>query len=601
MTRIRLVTSGLILGLALGAPLASEARAQDEAQAAAPSEASARLADLIREYDAWLQQEDPLSAGEEGDDEAQARLPDPSREHELATAPVMQQFLDRVQAIEAAGLNEQERLNHAFLVWSLSNSLEGVALDASRLGFDSEGGPDQYLAYVAQSSRITNAQEAEWYLQRLRAAPDYYAQRLANVRRGHETGLMQSALITDRFIELSRAVLATPIADDPLMAPLRSLPASIPADRQAALRAEAEALVSGPIRQARQQWLDYVVDEYRPAAPQTLGVGDRPGGRELYAWLARGYTTTDLTPDQIHQIGLDEVARIRAEMEVQIRETGFTGTFAEFLTFLRTDPRFYAQTHEDLLEKASEMAKRADDGLPALFGTLPRLPYGVRPVPAEIEANYTTGRYFPGSMAQGRAGGYMVNTSRLDQRPLYELPALTLHEAVPGHHLQIALQQEAGEQPFFRRNANVTAYTEGWGLYSEWLGVEMGFYRDPYERFGKLSYEMWRACRLVADTGIHWLGWDLEQARACFRDNSALAPHNIETELERYVSWPGQALGYKIGELRLRELRARAEQRLGDRFDVRAFHDLILVDGPLPLSLLEQRVDAWIAARAEAS
>ena len=277
---------------------------------------------------------------------------------------------------------------------------------------------------------------------------------------------------------------------------------------------------------------------------------------------------------------------------------GWEGDFASFLTFLRTDPQFYATSREDLLKEASEMSKRADGGLPALFGTLPRLPYDVRPVPEEIEANYTTGRYFAGSMEAGLPGGYIVNTGRLDQRPLYELPALTLHEAVPGHHLQIALQQEAEAGPYFRRGANVTAFTEGWGLYAEYLGEEMGFYRTPYERFGRLSYEMWRACRLVADTGIHWLGWEIEQARACFAENSALATHNIETELQRYIGWPGQALAYKIGEIRLRDIRGRAEAALGEDFDVRAFHDALLVDGPLPLDLLDQRMDAWIAEQA---
>ena len=253
-----------------------------------------------------------------------------------------------------------------------------------------------------------------------------------------------------------------------------------------------------------------------------------------------------------------------------------------------------AASREDLLEKASEMAKRADGGLPPLFATLPRLPYDVQPVPPQIEENYTTGRYNGGSMQNGVAAHYIVNTSKLDQRPLYELPALTLHEAVPGHHVQIALQQEAEGQPYFRRQANVSAFTEGWGLYAEFLGEEMGFYRTPYERFGRLSYEMWRACRLVADTGLHWMGWSEEQARACFRDNSALAPHNIETELQRYIGWPGQATAYKIGEIRLREIRARAEGELGPKFNVRTFHDALLTEGPLPLALLDQRMDAWI-------
>jgi uncharacterized protein (DUF885 family) len=288
-------------------------------------------------------------------------------------------------------------------------------------------------------------------------------------------------------------------------------------------------------------------------------------------------------------------------MDTEMRAAGWTGDFAGFLNFLRTDPQFYATTREDLLEKASEIAKRADYGLPKLFGTLPRLPYGVVPTPREIEAQSTTGRYYLGSPKLGQAGAYLVNTGALRERPLYELPALTVHEAVPGHHLQIALSQELGELPYFRRNASVTAFTEGWGLYSEFLGVEMGIYRTPYERFGKLSYEMWRACRLVADTGIHWKGWTKEQARACFTENSALSAGNIEAELNRYIGWPGQALAYKIGELKLKELRARAEQRLGDRFDPRTFHDAVLLNGPLPLDVLEQRIDRWIGEQQRAA
>jgi uncharacterized protein (DUF885 family) len=281
-------------------------------------------------------------------------------------------------------------------------------------------------------------------------------------------------------------------------------------------------------------------------------------------------------------------------MDAEIAASGFTGSFAEFLNWLRTDPRFYAQQREELLMHAAEISKRADDAIPALFrNSLPRLPYGVRPVPQEIEDQYTTGRYFPGSLQLGVAGGYIVNVGKLDQRPLYELPALTLHEAVPGHHLQIAISQELGEQPWFRRNADVTAFVEGWGLYAEFLGEEMGIYRDPFERFGRLSYEMWRACRLVVDTGIHWKGWTIEEARACFRDNSALAPHNIETELQRYIGWPGQALAYKIGELKLKELREESRQALGERFDVREFHDIVLLGGPLPLALLEERIREW--------
>ena len=582
--------------LVSASPTALMALAPAQAQAAAerPDAADPELASIIADYEAWDRGEDPISAGMEGDEEAKSQLWDASREAEVARGEALAGFARRLDAIDVARLNADDALNHAFLSRIIDMAIERIGLDVGRLAFDSEGGPGQMFGYLAASTRITNRADAEAYIARLEAAPKVYADIMANARRGLETGLVQPRSTVDNALLLMRTEAGHAIDADPLLAPLRNLPASIPANEQAELRARAEAAVSGGINEQRRAWVAFLEGDYMAAAPESLGLVHRPGGRELYAFLARSYTTTDLTPDQIHQLGLDEVARIRARMDEEMAAAEWDGDFAGFLNFLRTDPQFYAQTREDLLEKASEMAKRADDGLPALFRTLPRLPYGVRPVPREIEANYTTGRYFGGSMENGIAGGYMVNTGRLDQRPLYELPALTLHEAVPGHHLQIALQQEADDQPYFRRNAGVTAFTEGWGLYAEFLGEEMDFYRTPYERFGRLSYEMWRACRLVADTGIHWLGWDLEQARACFRDNSALSPHNIETELQRYISWPGQALAYKIGEIRLRQIRQRAETALGDDFDVREFHDALLIDGPLPLELLDRRMDAWI-------
>ncbi len=405
---------------------------------------------------------------------------------------------------------------------------------------------------------------------------------------------MQSRATTDVVLRQLKSQAATPTDDGPFMKPVAALPRAIPEVEQQALRTRARQIIDTRIRPAQAAFARAVESEVLPVAKPDIGALHLPGGREYYAYLARFYTTTELTPDQIHQKGLDEVARIRGEMQKEIAAAGYNGTFAEFLHFLRTDPRFYATSREDLMEKSARIAKLADDQLPKIFGKLPRLPYGVREVPHDIEENFTTARYNPGSPQLGLAGGLMVNTSHLDQRPLYEHPALILHEGVPGHHLQIAIQQELGEQPWFRRQAGVTAFVEGWGLYSEFLGYDIGAYRDPYERFGKLSMEMWRACRLVADTGIHWKGWDIEQARACFTENSALAAKNIENELQRYISWPGQALAYKIGELKLRELRARAEAALGTRFDLRAFHDAVLWNGPLPVDLLDAQISAWI-------
>ncbi len=583
--------------IALLAGFAPPVMAQTAAPAAvAPAAPNAALASVLADYETYLRSVEPVTAGMEGDRAALSRLGDASRAFELAQEPVLKGFADRLAAIDPAGLTDDERLNHAFMTYVVKRSRDRIPLDTGRIdAFNSEGGPGQGMSYIASVTRIATVADAEAWIARLEAMPKVYADQLTNARRGLETGMVQPRSIVENALTLIEPEAALTPGADPLLKPFAALPASIPVAQQNALRERAARAVADGVMPQRREWARFLREDYLPRAPETLGLVHRPGGRETYAYLVRGFTTTDLTPDQVHQIGLEEVARIRARMDTEMRAAGWTGDFAGFLNFLRTDPQFYATTREDLLEKASEMAKRADDGLPALFGTLPRLPYGVRPVPREIEANYTTGRYNQGSMENGIAGGYMVNTSSLDQRGLYELPALTLHEAVPGHHLQIALQQEAEDGPYFRRSVDVTAFIEGWGLYSEFLGEEMNFYRTPYERFGRLSYEMWRACRLVSDTGIHWMGWNLEQARACFRDNSALAPLNIETELQRYIGWPGQATAYKIGEIRLRGVRARAERELGGRFDVRRFHDALLVDGPLPMALLDERMDRWIA------
>ena len=401
-----------------------------------------------------------------------------------------------------------------------------------------------------------------------------------------------------------------PIADvaslsDPTMSgyyePMRRLPASIAPALAEELRKEARAAIREAVIPAHATLLKFMRGRYLPGARKTLAAQELPNGRAWYRRQIIDYVTEDLSPEQIHQIGLDEVARIRKAMQKIIDELKFKGDFAAFLAFLRSDQQFYAKTPDELLAQAAWVAKRADGALPRYFGKLPRLPYGVQAVPDAIAPFYTGGRYVPPAEGSQEPGWYWVNTHDLKSRPLYTLPALTLHEAVPGHHLQIAIQQELGGLPWFRRQSEVTAYVEGWGLYSEFLGYEMGMYRDSYERFGKLSMEMWRACRLVADTGIHWKGWTLEQARTCFTDNTALAPKNIENELQRYISWPGQALAYKIGELKIRQLRTRAEQKLGARFDIKAFHRQVLQDGSLPLGVLEAKIDRWISAQKPAA
>jgi uncharacterized protein (DUF885 family) len=553
------------------------------------------LAGIVADYDRLLKQIDPVTAGLDGDREALRRLPDPRRETEIARGRELAGIRERLTGIPSAELSADSALNYDLLQHLVAEGLEQVPFDFDRIAFQNDSGFHTLGDYLARTTSIVSRDDADAWLARLEALPEYYARNVANLRRGIETRFTQPAIVIDRVLEVARRQAATRPEDSPLLLPLARMPASIPAAAQTEYRARALTLVRDRILPAQRAFAEFLAREYAPAARPAIAWRTTPDGEASYRFLVRRETTTGMTPEEIYQLGQAEVSRIRGLMDATIQEAGFSGGFAAFLLMLRTDSRFYARSPEELLEKASEISKRADDGLPGLFGLLPRLPYGVRPVPTDLAEGYTTGRYWPGSLALGQAGGYMVNTTHLDQRPLYELPALTLHEAVPGHHLQIALAQELQGLPYFRRNATTMAFVEGWGLYAEFLGEELGIYRTPFERFGRYSYEMWRACRLVADTGIHWFGWDMERARQCFAENSALAPHNIQTELERYVSWPGQALAYKVGELRLRAMRADAERRLGDRFDVRAFHDVLLDGGALPLDVLDARVQEWIA------
>ena len=367
---------------------------------------------------------------------------------------------------------------------------------------------------------------------------------------------------------------------------------------EAAVRLKTEGLAAtSKAVQAFRDTARFIDLTYAPAARKQAGIAELPGGHEAYGAAVDLHTAgAGYTPEEIHAIGLTEVARIRGEMETVIAETGFKGNFAEFQVFLRTDPQFYAQSDTELMDKAKEITTRIDAILPLWFGHLPKLGYTVDPVPLSIAPGYTTGRYVQGDPAESRKGSYLVNTYALEQRPLYELPALSAHESVPGHHLQISIGQEMEGQPRFRQDYYATAFGEGWGLYAERIAGEAGIYRTPYERFGALSMEMWRACRLVADTGLHWYGWTREEAEACFFENSALAPLNIKTEVTRYIGWPGQATAYKIGELKIRALRAEAEAALGDKFDIRTFHDVVLGQGAVPLDVLDAQVKTWIAS-----
>ena len=550
---------------------------------------------LVADYEAYALAQDPIAAGRESDAAALSRLPDVRPAADVARRGAYMGFQKRLAAIPAVSLAGEARLNRDFLAWTLDRRLKSLAFDEARMPFNSDSGFDQDLGYIASTTHLAGEAGARAWIARLHGVARYYDDNIANARRGVRDGFTQPRSTAERVLARARAATLGEVESDAMLAPFAG--GELPGD----LRAEAVRVIRDEVRPARQRFAAFLEREYLPASRPSLAARSLPNGEAYYRWLVSDHTTTDLTPDQIHGLGLSEVARIRAQMEGVKAEAGFTGDLTAFIAMLRKDPRFYATSREALLEKAALIDKRIDDLLPRYFATLPRLTFGVRPVPADIEETYTSARYFEGAPRTGLAGGYMVNTSHLDQRPLYELPALTAHESVPGHHLQIALAQELEGVPAFRRNASVTAFVEGWGLYAERLAGEMGLYRDPYERFGALSMEMWRACRLVADTGIHWRGWSVDQARACFIDNTALAPLNIDVELARYVGWPGQALAYKIGQLQILELRARARQRLGDRFDIRRFHDAVLLAGPLPMELLSVRIEAWIKDEAARS
>ncbi len=583
-----------LAGIAAASRVAAACLANLPHPASAQQAAADRLPTVVKLYDALLDDADPITAAARGDAVAAQRWPDDSPEAVASRIARLRDIGAKLQAIPRASLAGEDALTLRLLQWRVDIALQGAAFDEERLPFTSDEGFFVTPLYAAEGTVLRNTSEVAAWLARLRTLPAYYATETANMRRGLATGFVQPRITALAAARTTRAQAATPAEQDPLLQPFDSLPATIPAAQRAAWRAEGLDIIRRQIKPAERRLADFFENTYVPNARTTPGAGSLPGGAAYYAYLVRRETTTSLTPDQIFGIGQSEIRRIRAAMQVQIAASGFTGDFAAFQTMLRHDPRFYTVTPEALLEKASRLAKRVDDQLPHFFGKLPRLSYGVRPVPSAIAEGYTSARYDPGSPQLGVAGGLMINTSHLDQRPLYELPALVAHEGAPGHHIQIALAQELTNLPAFRQQSDFTAFVEGWAVYAEQLVAEMGLYDTPYERFGMLSMEMWRACRLVMDVGLHARGFSRDQALACLRDNTALSEKNMQNEVDRYIAWPGQALGYKIGELKFMELRHRAEAVLGQKFNIRVFHDAVLDEGALPLEILEERIDEWI-------
>ena len=580
-----LLTAASAVVLSLSTPLAASAQ----------SDASAALQSVMDDHWAWSLEQFPTFATSLGVRDYDDRLGSVSLEAAAARDAKSAEFLERLEAIDADGLSPEERINYDLLVLDMQIDIEAEPFGMEYLLMTNRFGPHSTLTRLPDQLPFFTSADYESYVARLGDIPRYLSEAEETLRAGAAAGWTQPCAPMEGVEDAIRFHVVESADDSVFMKPFAEKPATISDRDWRRLSRQAERAIERNVLPAFAQYADFYAEEYGPACREDLGASGFPDGDEYYAYRARFFTTTDMTVDEIHELGIAEVARIRAEMMDIIEEVEFEGGFKAFQEFLRTDPQFYAETPEELVAAVSVIAKKADGAMPLLFATLPRMPYTVLPVPEDIAEGTTTAYYERPAGDGTRAGVYRINTSLLDQRPLFELEALGLHEAVPGHHHQIALSQEL-DLPPFRRFGGFTAFIEGWGLYAESLGLEMGFYEDPYSNFGRLSYEMWRACRLVVDTGLHAKGWSKEQAMEYMAENTALSLHNVEAEVNRYITWPGQALAYKVGELKIKELRARAAEELGADFDVRRFHDALLENGAVPLSFLEAHIDAWIAA-----
>lgn len=552
---------------------------------------------VVADHWAWFLKNNPVYATSLGVHDYDDRIGDIGLAAQDLQAKEAQVFLDRLSRISDAGLSPADKVNKGVLANILTEQVETSRFGQRMMLFSTYEGWHQGFANMADNLPFRRRADYESYLARLAQYPKLNRDAMAITRQAVAKGFVQPCVALGGFENTILGVIAADPSKSRFYAPFADKrPNDMNDGDWAALQTRAKTIITGTLNPEYRAFHDYYVKDYKPKCKTTVGASSLPDGKAYYAQRARSHTTTSLTPDQIHQIGLDEVARIRARMDGVAKSAGFASREA-FVAELRSNPKYYAKTQEDLMAAASRQAKIIDGLMPKYFGRLPRLPYGLKEIPKETAETTTTAYYSPGSLSSGIPGFYYVNTSKLNQRPLYELPALTAHEAVPGHHHQGAVQQEIDLPNFRKYAAWFTAYGEGWGLYTEYLGEEMGLYDTPEKMMGRLSYEMWRACRLVVDTGMHAKGWTKDRALQFMRDNTALSEANIEAEVNRYISWPGQALGYKIGEIKLRELRARAEAALGAKFDVRKFHDAVLEQGSVPLDVLDRQIDEWIGSQ----
>ncbi|MEN1678849.1 MAG: DUF885 domain-containing protein [Planctomycetota bacterium] len=559
--------------------------------AATPAE---ELNALIAKAWEFRMQEYPQFATRTGDHRFNDKLASVSLADAERRNQADQGFLDRLAAIDADALAGQDRVNYKLFERELRDGIAEYGFNDHLVAISNRSGFHISFPDLPKLTPLATTKDFENYLARLRAFGDYADGNIALLREGVRTGYTLPAVILEGWEDSVDAHIVDDPTESVLYEPLTNPPATVPAGEHDRLRKAAKSAIAESVVPAYQRFRRFMADEYLPNCRTAIGASALPGGREFYRHRVRKFTTLDTTPEEVHARGLAEVKRIRSEMDAIIERVGFDGDFAAFVEHLRTEPKFYAKTPDELLAKCALILKRADGQLPKVFAVLPRTPYGLVPVPDYIAPKTTSAYYMRPGGDGTTAGNYYLNTYNLPSRPLYALEALSLHEAVPGHHLQLALQQELPDMPPFRKYSGFTAFIEGWALYSERLGLEMGFYEDPHSDFGRLTMEIWRACRLVVDTGVHYFGWTRDEAIAFMAANSAMSLHNIRAEVDRYIGWPGQALAYKTGELKIRELRGMAEERLGDEFDVREFHRVVLGAGAVPLDVLEENVVAWV-------
>jgi len=571
----------------------SEANAA-QSNTALATDANTKFETLMDSHWAAQLEQNPTFATSVGVRDYDDRLADPSLAAYESSVEQSKGFLAQLNDIPVDELSDAHQLNHALLKLQLEMDVEASGFGGKYLIMNNRSGPHLNLASMVSRLPFFTAADYQSYLKRLAAMPEFLARSTGRIKSGLEAGWVQPCAPMTGYEKSIQVHIVDDVEKSAFLAPFKNKPAVIGQADFDAMKAQAAQSIKTALIPALAKFYEFYQSEYAPACRQKVGTDSMPGGKEYYEHRVRRFTTTSRSAEEVHKIGLSEVARIRAEMMEVIKEAEFEGSFQEWLDYLRDTPEFYPKTAEERMQVAARISKKMDGELPKLFGKLPRMPYGLKEIPLDIAEKTTTAYYNRPAGDGSRAGFYFVNTTLLETRPLYQLEALSLHEAVPGHHLQLALAQEL-DMPEFRKYGGETVFVEGWGLYSERLGLEVGFYTTPYTNFGRLSYEMWRACRLVVDTGIHSKGWTRQQAIDYMAENSGLSMNNVTSEVDRYISWPGQALAYKTGELKIRELRARAETALGNKFDVRAFHDKILENGALPLSILETIIDDWLA------